>query len=466
MHRLSRMAALVVFALAPLPFGSVERFWVLLWLTILSVSLATADYSGVQKRQVRLIVVGLLTFGVYAGSAALQSLPWDGPFAAPIWREAAAVLGETLQSRASTVATSPLLSIAPALLFALAAFRAFVLATEPEGARSISRIIGLAAVVYALYSAGSLIVSPNTLLWREKEAYLGNLTGTFINRNTAATYFGGAAIIWLLALIHELRMRSSRRLNATQNLRALLQQPPRDVVIAGGAFLICFGAVAATSSRAGFILTIAALLLAASLMVDLRSAIRRAGWWRGAMVAVAFVVLIEIWGGGVAGRIEQRGLADAGRFETYRLSLDIIADYPVLGIGLGAFESFFPSRRSAVLGSAGIWDRAHSTPLEIAVEMGVPVTALLTVVLGAGLFALARASFRSRRRNVVIGFCVGLLGILHSSVDFSLQIPGYAVTFAALTAAGLASIGLEARDRRRGQGDPLRRVEAEQQPAS
>jgi len=453
-----------VFALAPLPFGSLDRIWITIWIAILSASLATADYSRVRDSQFRLIVAGLLLFGVYAGVAWLQWVEWAGRFAAPIWAEASALLGERFPPRISFIATSPLLTLAPALLFAAAGFRAFVLATEPDGARSIARVIGWAAVAYAMYSAISLIVAPGMLLWRTKEAYLDNLTGTFINRNTAATYFGGAAIIWLLAFIHELRSRSSRQLSVAQNLQALLRDPPRDVLVSACCLLICFGAVAATSSRAGLLLTTALLGLAGALSVDWWSAIRRWGWfWLGAGAVMLFL-LVEVWGSGVAARIERRGLADAGRLQVYERSLDIVADYPVLGIGLGAFESVFPSRRPAGLGAAGIWDRAHSTPLEMAVEMGLPMAVLVATAVMVALAALARASQRSRRRAVIIGFCVGLLGVLHSCVDFSLQIPGYAVTFAALTGAGLASLGLTARQEARPRGSAKRAIEAAASP--
>jgi hypothetical protein len=46
-----------------------------------------------------------------------------------------------------------------------------------------------------------------------------------------------------------------------------------------------------------------------------------------------------------------------------------------------------------------------------------------------------------RRRDTVIplaALCVSIIAILHSCVDFSLQIPGYAIVIFALIGAGLA----------------------------
>lgn len=470
-HRCSRGLALAVFALAPLPFGSLDAVWVALWTVLLALSLVTADYSGIRRGHLLPIGIGLATFAVYASVACLQWTVWDGPFAAPIWSEAARLLQTKPHPRISTIATSPLLTLAPAALFVVAALRAFVMATEEGGDRQIARIIGRAAVAYALYSAASLVLAPHALLWRDKEAYLGNLTGTFINRNTAATYFGSAAIIWLLALIRELRIRSSRRMDAVQNLRSLMRQPPRAGVMALGGFLTCYSAVAATGSRAGFLLTTVLVLLAASLSVDWWSLAKRVGLWRAAAAVGALLVLIEIWGGGVAARIDQRGLADQGRLQVYSRVADIVADYPVFGIGLGAFEAFFPSRRPAELGSAGIWVRAHSTPLEMAVEMGLPAAGLVFAVFAGALVALGRSSLTGRRSSVIAAFCVGLLGLLHSSIDFSLQIPGYAVTFAALMAAGLARLDRPSRaeghrDDRRTEREPRTALSGSERPAN
>src|SRR4051812_18552442 len=58
-----------------------------------------------------------------------------------------------------------------------------------------------AGAAYAGYGIFSLLVEPRMILWRGKTAYVGNLTGTFINRNTAATYFGSCAAVWLVLLM-------------------------------------------------------------------------------------------------------------------------------------------------------------------------------------------------------------------------------------------------------------------------
>jgi O-antigen ligase len=152
------------------------------------------------------------------------------------------------------------------------------------------------------------------------------------------------------------------------------------------------------------------------------------------------VVIVQLLGAGVIGRLESEGLASGGRPETYRSTLVMIGDHPWLGTGLGTFAWAFPTYRSNVWKSWGIWDRAHSTPLEIASEMGLPIAG--TVIAGwVGVFAVLSFGLWTRNRDrivVVAALTIASLGILHSLIDFSLQIPGFAIVVFSLVGAGLA----------------------------
>ncbi|HEY5226038.1 MAG TPA: O-antigen ligase domain-containing protein, partial [Methylovirgula sp.] len=88
----------------------------------------------------------------------------------------------------------------------------------------------------------------------------------------------------------------------------------------------------------------------------------------------------------------------------------------------------------------GIWDMAHSTPLQVATEMGLPVAFLVAAAWAAALVILARG-VRIRQRDVILPFSgamVALIGLAHSSVDFSLQIPGYSIVAMGIVGMGLA----------------------------
>jgi O-antigen ligase len=119
--------------------------------------------------------------------------------------------------------------------------------------------------------------------------------------------------------------------------------------------------------------------------------------------------------------------------------LHMIADHPWFGTGLGTFTWSFPSYRSAEISLRGVWDLAHSTPLELAADLGIPLAAAIGVGWILALALLIRAARRRRRDGIVslAALSVALIGSLHSTVDFSLQIPGYAIVAFAVVGVGL-----------------------------
>jgi O-antigen ligase len=142
----------------------------------------------------------------------------------------------------------------------------------------------------------------------------------------------------------------------------------------------------------------------------------------------------------VNARFDLEGLADEGRLETYRSTLRMIADHPWFGTGLGTFAYAFPAYRSANVSVWGVWDLAHNTLLEVAADMGLPIAALV-VVAWLVIFAVLIRGALIRRRDLIVpvaALSVGLLAVLHSLVDFTLQMPGYAIVAMSLIGAGLA----------------------------
>ena len=128
----------------------------------------------------------------------------------------------------------------------------------------------------------------------------------------------------------------------------------------------------------------------------------------------------------------------AGRLTFWQVSLGMVGERPWQGYGYGSFEPAFAQHRDERFD--GVVDKAHNTYIEHLVELGIPATLLLYVgpVL---LFAYCVRALFARQRNQVFALAaVGatLLVGLHSLVDFSLQIPAVAVTFAALLAIGVA----------------------------
>jgi O-antigen ligase len=156
--------------------------------------------------------------------------------------------------------------------------------------------------------------------------------------------------------------------------------------------------------------------------------------------AAVMLVLLQIMGGTVVARFDTQGLADGGRFGTYKATLRMIADHPWFGTGQGTFAYAYPAYRSPDISVWGVWDRAHNTLLEIAADMGVPIAALV-VIAWIVIFAVLIRGALVRRAGLVVpvaALAVAALAVLHSLIDFTLQIPGYSIVALSLIGAGLA----------------------------
>jgi O-antigen ligase len=134
-------------------------------------------------------------------------------------------------------------------------------------------------------------------------------------------------------------------------------------------------------------------------------------------------------------------LTSEGRVELWAETLPLIATYPVVGCGLGGYESAFrPFKASKPMLRD---DYAHNDYLQYLAEMGA-VGFVLAGLLMITLFrAAARAAGRREPETRWLGLATtGAMTaiLLHSLADFNLYIPANAMTLAWIT--GIAS-GLE-----------------------
>ena len=131
-------------------------------------------------------------------------------------------------------------------------------------------------------------------------------------------------------------------------------------------------------------------------------------------------------------------LEQAGRLTYWQISLDMVAERPWQGHGYGNFEAAFAQHRDERFGDRV--DMAHNSYIEHLVELGVPATLLLYFGPLLLFGYCVRGVFARRRGQLFPLVAVGatVLVALHALVDFSLQIPAVAVTYAALLGIGVA----------------------------
>jgi O-antigen ligase len=203
---------------------------------------------------------------------------------------------------------------------------------------------------------------------------------------------------------------------------------------------LCLAGVAASGSRMGILVLIAAALAGSLLFRE--SAKRRVGWPPLTFAALALVATLSFAGSGRAFEklLEEKG--EPGRLAIWSDTLAAAERHIAAGSGLGTFAYAF--QRRGMYFPRNTIDHAHSDWLEFLVELGLAgaVVAALSIS-GAFVYCLRR---RKRNADPLLpmqdAFLLGAGAILlHSTVDFPLQIPSLAALFAVMlgSAVGVAS---------------------------
>jgi O-antigen ligase len=436
--------ALLAFAAvaSPFPFGSTDAFVIAFWCLVLGLAIILCDPSVLRTSHRPLLslsaAVGIAFLFIIHEQISLQ--PWlAAPH--PLWAEAANSLNTPLLATVSIARNQPWFAIGVPLATLLTLTVSFVVGADRLLAWRLLRVIAWAGAAYALYSIAASLIEPAIVLWRQKSGHIGSLTGTFLNRNTAATFFGSCSILWLVIILEQLKELLPRQeFSLGEAIRNVLNRMPLKLAIYIGMLLLCLAAMFLTRSRAGVILSLIALVIAAAIRFRRTLPTRTAGFAAAAVVAMGLFVLLETMGSGVGSRFNLDGIVDYGRGAAYWSTLTMIHDRPWFGTGLGTFEMAFPAYRSGAISMSGIWNRAHNTLLELTSDVGIPLAAMIAV---GWLFIVTRLFLGTlhRRRDSALptaGLAVAILGLSHSLVDFSLQITGYVIPFCAIVGTGLA----------------------------
>jgi hypothetical protein len=429
---------------APVPFGSSDPVVIACWCIVLGLALILAPVNALKSSHIALLALGAVVAAAYGFVLHEQvaSYPWLAIATPhPIWSEAHAALGQPVEASVSIARYTPYYALGTPLVALLSLATGLVVGTDRLHARQLLSVVAWSGACLAIFGIVQQVTDPDMILWREKRAYLGVLTSTFINRNTAAVYFGSCSVIWLLLLSARFRsFMADGAVGWREAADQFLSAPPRAIFVPLTMLVTCLCAMFMTGSRAGVILSLLALIVAFNLYFRRRLAAGGRSLMAFFGSGLAALILLQLLGEGVIDRLDARGATDEGRLATYRAILRMIAEHPWLGTGQGTFAVAYPAYRSSEVSMWGVWDIAHNTLLEIAADMGVPIAALVALGWGA-IFVTLTYGVRHRNRDLIVpisALVVAMLAILHSLVDFSLQIPGYGIVAMALIGTGLA----------------------------
>jgi O-antigen ligase len=426
--------------LAPLPFGMVYSLFQAVFAC--GVFTLVLGYCLIRIKQDRGPDVGLrrvwpetvgfmlvLAWGIFQISG-LGPESWHHP----LWAEAGAALGQDIRGSISLARGDGFESIMRLVMYGAVFFLAVQLGRDRRKAEKIFWALTLAGTVYALYGLVMHLGGIDLVLWVEKKST--NVTGTFINRNSFATLTGLCLLcatgLYMSGFFNALQ---SRRTGKDKTLHVLQQAFVRGAPLLA-CVLILLTALFLTSSRAGVVSSLTAMLV---LTVFLGLMIRMAGRMYQMLTITMLVAAMGVFflsGDGWLDRLTATDLEREARMQRYEQTWQAIEQSPWTGYGIGSYEqTFFMFADERTVTSY----MAHNDWLEMIFELGIPMAVLWFAVLG-GLGARCLVGFFRRGRDHVypmVGFCACVLVGLHSLVDFSLQIPAVAVTFAVVLGVGV-----------------------------
>jgi len=262
----------------------------------------------------------------------------------------------------------------------------------------------------------------------------GVATGTFVNRNHLAGYLEMA-----LALGMVLLLMAGRHGSPQGGLRGVLRVLLSEKALVRLMLIIMVAGLILTRSRMGNTAFFSSLLLTGLLAIVFSKHFRT----RGVFVLLFSIVLVDVfllgqWFGleKVAERLRQTTLVSEQRDEVDIYVVPLVGDFWLTGAGAGSFMHVFPAYAEEDLGA--LYDHAHNDYLELLGELGVigfvPLSAFAVLGFCQALHLL-KCPHHSHVRAVGFGGCMGIISlIIHSTVDFNLQIPANAMLFVAVIA--------------------------------
>jgi O-antigen ligase len=293
-------------------------------------------------------------------------------------------------------------------------------------ARRMAIILSFYGFALAAFSLLQGIAPNDKLYWLREPRHGGWIYGPYVNHNHYAGLMEMLIPIPLIISLSHLAHEKER-------------------MAAGIAAAIMTGTVFLSGSRGGMLAVLIEFLLLAVLVARQKRGVRTA-----VGVGVFAIVLLSLltWLGGKQlttrvfsiGHETRTEISGGMRLSIDRDALSMFRRKPVLGWGLGAFPVVYPQFRSFYTNF--FVNEAHNDYLQLLTETGI----LGFVVMIWFLVALYRTGIRkisnwtsSVSGSLTLACLLGITGILvHSFLDFNLQIPANAALFYVLCSLAAA----------------------------
>ncbi|HVI10956.1 MAG TPA: O-antigen ligase family protein [Candidatus Binatia bacterium] len=302
------------------------------------------------------------------------------------------------------------------LSYAILCFVATQILIRGSQARTLAVIFCAYGGALAAFALVQGISSNGKLYWLRTPRMGGWIYGPYVNHNH---YAGLMEMLVPIPLVLSLTRLASTRTRATAAAIA--------AVMVGTIFL--------SGSRGGMLAIVVEIMILSTLLIKQKRGLR-AALGIGVFLVVAAGLITWVGGRELSNRLSLSGPAHSEltadiRYAINRDGLRMFLKKPVLGWGLGAFPIVYPQFRTFYTNF--FVNEAHNDYLQLLVEMGaLGFGAMLWLVVVVYRRALKKiGNWTSEMGGAVTLACMlGLSGILvHSAVDFNLQIPANAAMF-------------------------------------
>jgi O-antigen ligase len=326
----------------------------------------------------------------------------------------------------------------------------------------LARVLVYGALVMSVYAVLVHLSDAHLDWFGYPMSYGDSASGPYANRNHFAGYLEMMLALGIGLLIAGL---SDRKADTWKKfVRVTIDWILSPKMILRLALCVLVIALTTTHSRMGNSAFFSSLLVAGGIGIVLsRHATRNTVILLASLIAIDLFV-VGSWFGveKLAQRLEQTTAEDVqGREEPAAYTIPLIKDYAIFGSGPGSFYVAFPRYRQEKV--PGFYDHTHNDYAQFAAESGIPGLLLMGLFVALSLGAALTAQWKRRdplMRGISFACVMGVTSILiHSWVDFNLQIPANACLFMVLLALGWISLYHDRRLGMNGEPASIRRDE-------
>ncbi|ATE66189.1 O-antigen ligase family protein [Rhizorhabdus dicambivorans] len=431
---------LLMLAVLPVPFGSNRP---LAWSVMaLCTSLLLAGWTvslgcGYRRLVWRpALAVPLLCAVAVIGWVLLSTVPSAG-FAHPVWAMTSEAFGRAVTDRMALSAEAALVGLMRLLAYMSIFWLSLQYCRDRGRADMMLKWVSWCGLLLAAYGLINYFAGNAYSLWYARWIGQADVTSTFVNRNHYATYAGlgllCAAALGIAAFRSAWQVSDRSQRPFPRTLECLIGRPLVYFVIT----LIIAMAWLQSHSRMGVAAVLVGVVVMIALMMGVKIIRRQRFAWAVAVLMLLFLFQVS---GGVT--LERLGATtgEAERGPLYSIVIDQILDAPYAGSGYGSFAQSFLIYRDLRLPGTTMFYQAHNSYLELAAELGVPMTLLLLLAIGWCAGLCLSGAFRRARSQIypIVAVAATVVVGVHALVDFSAQIPAVAALYAALLGMGVA----------------------------